>query len=32
MTNGQQDQAPYGSQQDQQNDDQNPPRLYPMNR
>lgn len=32
MTNGQQGQAPYGSQQDQQNDDQNPPRLYPMNR
>ena len=32
MTNGQQGQAPYGSQQDQQNDDQNPPKLYPMNR
>ena len=30
MTNGQQDQAPYSSQQDQQNDDQNPPKLYPM--
>ena len=32
MTNDQQGQAPYGSQQDQQNDDQNPPKLYPMNR
>ena len=32
MTYDQQGQAPYGSQQDQQNDDQNPPRLYPMNR
>lgn len=30
MTNGQQDQAPYSSQQDQQNDDQNLPKLYPM--
>ena len=30
MTNGQQDQAPYSSQQGQQNDDQNPPKLYPM--
>ena len=30
MTNGQQDQAPYSSQQDKQNDDQNPPKLYPM--
>ena len=30
MTNGQQGQAPYSSQQDQQNDDQNPPKLYPM--
>ena len=30
MTNGQQDQDPYSSQQDQQNDDQNPPKLYPM--
>ena len=32
MTDGQQSQAPYSSQQGQQNDDQNPPRLYPMNR
>ena len=30
MTNGQQGQAPYSSQQGQQNDDQNPPKLYPM--
>ena len=30
MTNGQQDQDPYSSQQDKQNDDQNPPKLYPM--
>ena len=30
MTNEQQGQAPYSSQQDQQNDDQNPPKLYPM--
>ena len=30
MTDGQQDQAPYSSQQGQQNDDQNPPKLYPM--
>ena len=30
MTNDQQGQAPYSSQQDQQNDDQNPPKLYPM--
>ena len=30
MTDGQQDQASYSSQQDQQNDDQNPPKLYPM--
>lgn len=30
MTDGQQGQAPYGSQQGQQNDDQNPPKLYPM--
>ena len=30
MTNGQQDQAPYSSQQGQQKDDQNPPKLYPM--
>ena len=28
----QQGQAPYASQQGQQNDDQNPPKLYPMNR
>ena len=32
MTDGQQSQAPYSSQQGQQNDDQNPPKLYPMNR
>ena len=30
MTDGQQGQAPYSSQQGQQNDDQNPPKLYPM--
>ena len=30
MTDGQQSQAPYSSQQGQQNDDQNPPKLYPM--
>lgn len=30
MTNEQQGQAPYSSQQGQQNDDQNPPKLYPM--
>ena len=30
MTNDQQGQAPYSSQQGQQNDDQNPPKLYPM--
>ena len=30
MTDGQQDQASYSSQQGQQNDDQNPPKLYPM--
>lgn len=30
MTNDQQGQAPYGAQQGQQNDDQNPPKLYPM--
>ena len=30
MTDGQQNQAPYSSQQGQQNDDQNPPKLYPM--
>ena len=30
MTNNQQGQAPYSSQQGQQNDDQNPPKLYPM--
>ena len=30
MTNGQQDQDPYSSQQDKQNDDQNLPKLYPM--
>ena len=30
MTNVQQGQAPYSSQQGQQNDDQNPPKLYPM--
>ena len=32
MTDGQQGQAPYSSQQGQQNDDQNPPKLYPMDR
>ena len=32
MTDGQQGQVPYSSQQGQQNDDQNPPKLYPMNR
>ena len=30
MTNEQQGQVPYSSQQGQQNDDQNPPKLYPM--
>lgn len=30
MTDGQQGQAPYSAQQGQQNDDQNPPKLYPM--
>ena len=30
MTDDQQGQAPYSSQQGQQNDDQNPPKLYPM--
>ena len=32
ITYDQQGQAPYASQQGQQNDDQNPPKLYPMNR